>query len=208
VGQVDHARCAGNVFMFVGRAWMSHSRGLAVERVTAAMVYEQALGVCGALLAVAVLFPFWEYRPGVTASASRHSGLWPHAPAHLRAGTTGPCVSAAAAARVTLASAPCSACSAFHGLLAGVGAWLLARAVTGLGVETCRSHRRHAPAYVADGGLLHPQRHRRAGGGAHGVLSAPSWWRGPHPASSARVGNSVELVFVGLVVGIEVARPP
>ena len=31
------------------------------------MVYEQALGVCGALLAVAVLFPFWEYRPGVTA---------------------------------------------------------------------------------------------------------------------------------------------
>jgi hypothetical protein len=57
----------GNVFMFVGRAWMSHSQGLAVERVSAAMVYEQALGVGGALLAVAVLFPFWEYHPGVTA---------------------------------------------------------------------------------------------------------------------------------------------
>ena len=57
----------GNVFMFVGRAWMSHSQGLSVERVSAAMVYEQALGVGGALLAVAVLFPFWEYRPGVTA---------------------------------------------------------------------------------------------------------------------------------------------
>ena len=41
----------GNVFMFVGRAWMSHAQGLPLERVTAAMVYEQALGVCSALLA-------------------------------------------------------------------------------------------------------------------------------------------------------------
>ena len=38
----------GNVFMFVGRAWMSHAQGLPVERVSAAMVYEQALGVCAA----------------------------------------------------------------------------------------------------------------------------------------------------------------
>ena len=57
----------GNVFMFVGRAWMSHARGLPVERVSAAMVYEQAIGVCSALLTVAVLFPFWQYRPGLTA---------------------------------------------------------------------------------------------------------------------------------------------
>lgn len=57
----------GNVFMFVGRAWMCHAQGLSVERVSAAMVYEQALGVCSALVMLAVLFPFWEYRPGLTA---------------------------------------------------------------------------------------------------------------------------------------------
>lgn len=105
----------GNVFMFVGRAWMSHSQGHAVERVTAAMLYEQALGVCGALLAVAALFPFWEYRPGATAlsllalpfwwrSCTRAcSGRWP----------TASCVSPAARrSRSSSASAPCWSCSA------------------------------------------------------------------------------------------------
>jgi uncharacterized membrane protein YbhN (UPF0104 family) len=57
----------GNVFMFVGRAWLSHRRGLEVVRVSAAMVYEQALGVCGALVAVAVLLPFWRLKTGATA---------------------------------------------------------------------------------------------------------------------------------------------
>lgn len=57
----------GSVFMFVGRAWMHHSQGLPIERVSAAMVYEQALGLASALVTVAILFPFWEYRPGVTA---------------------------------------------------------------------------------------------------------------------------------------------
>jgi len=59
----------GNVFMFVGRAWLSHDAGMPVDRVTAAMVYEQALGVCSALITVGVLFPFWEYHPGATALA-------------------------------------------------------------------------------------------------------------------------------------------
>ncbi len=59
----------GSVFMFVSRAWMCHAQGLSVERVSAAMIYEQALGVCSALVALAVLFPFWEYRPALTAIA-------------------------------------------------------------------------------------------------------------------------------------------
>ena len=59
----------GTVFMFVGRAWMCHAQGLPLDRVGAAMVYEQVLGVCSALVALAVLFPFWEYRPSATAFA-------------------------------------------------------------------------------------------------------------------------------------------
>lgn len=59
----------GTVFMFVGRAWMCHAQGLPLDRVSAAMFYEQVLGVCSALVALAVLFPFWEYRPSATAFA-------------------------------------------------------------------------------------------------------------------------------------------
>ena len=55
----------GNVFMFVGRAWMSHDQGLPLDRVTAAMVYEQALRrVLGARCSWRVLFPFWEWHRG------------------------------------------------------------------------------------------------------------------------------------------------
>lgn len=57
----------GTVFMFLGRYWMSVNQGLEAERVTAAMVYEQAVGVAGALVATALLFPFWHYERGVTA---------------------------------------------------------------------------------------------------------------------------------------------
>ena len=59
----------GTVFMFVGRAWMCHAQGLPLDRVSAAMFYEQVLGVCSALVALAVLFPFWEYRPSAMAFA-------------------------------------------------------------------------------------------------------------------------------------------
>ena len=48
----------GNVFMYLSRAWLSHAQGLPVDRVTAAMVYEQVQGVSSALVAMAVLFPF------------------------------------------------------------------------------------------------------------------------------------------------------
>lgn len=59
----------GTVFMFVGRAWMCHAQGLPVDRVSAAMFYEQVLGVSSALVALAFLFPFWQYRPETTALA-------------------------------------------------------------------------------------------------------------------------------------------
>lgn len=59
----------GNVFMFVGRAVLSHSRGLDLDRVSATMVYEQALQFCAALVTLGVLFPFWEYHPGLAAAS-------------------------------------------------------------------------------------------------------------------------------------------
>ena len=58
----------GNVFMFVGRAWMSHEQGLPLDRVTRGHgVRAGAAACCSALVAVALLFPFWEYHRGLTA---------------------------------------------------------------------------------------------------------------------------------------------
>jgi hypothetical protein len=124
--------------MFVGRAWMSHAQGLPVDRVSAAMVYEQVLGVCSALVAVAVLFPFWEYRRGVTAL-----GLLavPVLIALLHPRVFGPLADRVLRA---LRRQPLGAelrFSAALGMLwyyvaawlpAGLGAWLLARATIGL----------------------------------------------------------------------------
>jgi glycosyltransferase 2 family protein len=130
----------GNVFMFVGRAWMSHAQGLPVDCVSAAMVYEQALGVCSALLTVAVLFPFWEYRPGVTALSLL---AIPVLVALLHPRVFGPVADRALRLLhrppldVTLGFAAVLALlcySVVAWLLAGLGAWLLARAVTGLDV--------------------------------------------------------------------------
>ena len=59
----------GNVFMFVSRGWMSYRQGLDVDRVSAGMVYEQALNVAAALVVTAALFPFWRYERRVTAWA-------------------------------------------------------------------------------------------------------------------------------------------
>lgn len=53
----------GNVFMFVGRALLAQRRGLALEPIGAAMVYEQALGFAGALVTAAALFPFAHGEP-------------------------------------------------------------------------------------------------------------------------------------------------
>jgi glycosyltransferase 2 family protein len=53
----------GTVFMFVGRAWLHHAQGLDLPRVAAAMVYEQALQVCSALVAIALLWPLARAGP-------------------------------------------------------------------------------------------------------------------------------------------------
>jgi uncharacterized membrane protein YbhN (UPF0104 family) len=54
----------GTVFMFVGRAWMHQAQGLDLSRVGAAMVYEQALQLCSALVAVALLWPLASVASG------------------------------------------------------------------------------------------------------------------------------------------------
>ena len=130
----------GNVFMFVGRAWMSHGQGLPVDRVSAAMVYEQALGLCSALVAVAVLFPFWEYKRGVTALSLIAIPLFivllhprvfrPLSAWGLRRLHRPPL-------DVTLGFGAVMGMLWYYvaaWMVAGTGAWLLARAVTGLGV--------------------------------------------------------------------------
>lgn len=53
----------GNVFMFVGRGLASRRRGLPLRIVSAAMVYEQVLGFCAALVTLGLLLPFWDERP-------------------------------------------------------------------------------------------------------------------------------------------------
>ena len=203
----------GNVFMFVGRAWMSHARGLPVERVTAAMVYEQALGVCGALLAVAVLFPFWEYRPGVTALSLL---AVPVLVALIHPRVFGPVAGWALRLlhrpplEVTLgfgAVLGMLALFTVDWLIAGTGAWLLARAITGLGVEDLPLVIvAYALAYVAGmvaffipsgigvrEAVLTASLSKDLPGGV-----ALTW------ALLLRLWvTAVELVFVGLVVGIE-----
>jgi len=131
----------GNVFMFVGRAWMCHAQGLPVDRVSAAMVYEQVLGLCSALLTVAILFPFWEYRSGSTALSLL---AIPALIALLHPRVFGP-VSAwtlrllrRPPLDVTLRFGVVLALLWYYvaaWLLAGLGAWLLARAVVGLEVD-------------------------------------------------------------------------
>jgi hypothetical protein len=205
----------GNVFMFVGRAWMSRSQGLAVERVSAAMVYEQALGLCGALLAVAVLFPFWEYRQDLTAYSLiavpvlvilMHPRIFgPLAGLALRLFRRPPL-------EVTLgfgAVLGVLILFAVDWLVAGTGAWLLARAITGLDVSALPLVIvAYALAYVAGmiaffipSGLgvreavLTASLARRLPGGV-----ALTW------ALLLRLWvTAVELVFVGLVVVIELA---
>jgi len=53
----------GNVFMFLGRALLAKRRGLALEPIGAAMVYEQALAFAAALVTAAALFPFAHDEP-------------------------------------------------------------------------------------------------------------------------------------------------
>ncbi len=128
----------GNIFMFVGRAWMSHDQGLPLDRVTAAMVYEQALQVCSALVAAALLFPFWQWHRGITALgllavpvivALLHPRVFAPLAAWLLRLLHRPPLEATMSFRSVLALL---AYYVAAWLPAGVGAWLLAHAVTGL----------------------------------------------------------------------------
>jgi uncharacterized membrane protein YbhN (UPF0104 family) len=203
----------GNVFMFVGRAWMSHSQGLPVERVSAAMVYEQALGIGGALLAVAVLFPFWEYRPGVTALSLI---AIPVLVALMHPRVFG--LVAGWALRL-MHRAPLEVTLGFGAVLgmlvlfmldwlvAGAGAWLLARSITGLGVNALPLVIvAYALAYVAgmvaffipsgigvrEAVLTASLSHELPGGVALTWALLLRLWV-----------TAMELVFVGLVVGVD-----
>lgn len=57
----------GNVFMVVGRVLAGQRRGLSARHVSAAMVYEQALAFCAALVTLGLLLPLTEYRRGTVA---------------------------------------------------------------------------------------------------------------------------------------------
>jgi hypothetical protein len=131
----------GTVFMFVGRAWLSRDAGMPVDRVTAAMVYEQALGVCSALVTVGILFPFWEYDRGLTLLALLgipvivvllHPRVFaPLAGRMLRLVHRPPL-------DVTLGFGAVAALLVYFVLswfVAGFGAWALARSLTGLEVN-------------------------------------------------------------------------
>jgi glycosyltransferase 2 family protein len=129
----------GNVFMFIGRLWMSVRQGLEPDRVTAAMVYEQVISVAGALLTAALLFPFWQYERSLTA--------WSLLLVPVLVGVLHPRVFAPLAALVLrlLRRPPLVqvmpfgwvclvlACSVGLWLLTGLGGWLTAAAVTGAG---------------------------------------------------------------------------
>jgi glycosyltransferase 2 family protein len=131
----------GTVFMFVGRVWLSHDAGMPADRVTAAMVYEQALGVCSALVTVGLLFPFWESHRGATALALLavpvlvallHPRVFaPLARRALRVLHRPPL-------EVTLRFGAVVALLAYFVVswfVAGAGAWALARSLTGLEVN-------------------------------------------------------------------------
>lgn len=128
----------GNVFMFVGRAWMSHDQGMPLDRVTAAMVYEQALQVCSALVACALLFPFWEWQRGLTALSLLivpaivvllHPRVFSRVAAWLLRLLHRPPLEVTMSFRTVLALL---AYYVAAWIPAGFGAWLLARAVVGL----------------------------------------------------------------------------
>jgi uncharacterized membrane protein YbhN (UPF0104 family) len=203
----------GSVFMFVGRAWMCHAQGLPVDRVSAAMVYEQALGVCSALIALAVFFPFWEYRPGLMALGLL---LIPVLVAVLHPRIFGPL--SAWGLRllrrpplgVVLPFRRTAALLVFFSLtwlLCGAGAWLLGRAIVGLEIAALPLVvAAYALAYVAGmAAFVFPS----GIGVREAVLTASlaRWLPGGVALAWALFlrlwVTLVELLFVGLAVGLE-----
>jgi hypothetical protein len=132
----------GTVFMFVGRAWLHHGQGLDLPRVGAAMVYEQALQLCSALLTVALLWPLARVEAGWAA--------WSLLAIPALLVLVHPRVFVPLAGRVLglLRREPLSAALSFGRvvgmlwyyvatwLLVGAAAWCLARATVGAGADT------------------------------------------------------------------------
>jgi hypothetical protein len=109
-----------------------------LDRVTAAMVYEQALQVCSALVACALLFPFWEWQRGLTALSLLivpaivvllHPRVFSRVAAWLLRLLHRPPLEVTMSFRTVLALL---AYYVAAWIPAGFGAWLLARAVVGL----------------------------------------------------------------------------
>jgi uncharacterized membrane protein YbhN (UPF0104 family) len=131
----------GNVFMFLGRAWMSRRQGLDLARVSAAMVYEQALGLSSALVTVALLYPFWRHHGRIAA--------WSLVAVPFLVALMHPRVFTPLAARLlrVLKREPLGAALPFAAtlgllcyfvvswLVAGAAAWLLAASVTAVGAR-------------------------------------------------------------------------
>jgi uncharacterized membrane protein YbhN (UPF0104 family) len=203
----------GNVFMFVGRAWMCHRQGLSIERVSAAMVYEQALGVCSALVTLAVFFPFWQYRPGLTALGLL---VIPLIVALLHPRVFGPLAERLLALLHRPALGVCLpfwrvvvllAFFTASWLLSGAGAWLLGRALVGLEADALPLViAAYALAYVAGMvAFVFPS----GIGVREAVLTASLARQLPGGVALAWAlflrlwVTVVELVFVGLAVGVE-----
>jgi uncharacterized membrane protein YbhN (UPF0104 family) len=146
----------GNVFMFLGRGIMSHRQGLDIDRVGAAMVYEQALSVCSALVTAGLLLPFWHYHRAATAwglllvpvmIALMHPRIFGRlAGRALQALRRRPL-----AARLRFGMVLALLCYyVATWLLAGVASWLFATALTGLGADMLATVAAgYALAYVA-----------------------------------------------------------
>lgn len=204
----------GNVFMFVGRAWMSHAQGLPVDRVGAAMVYEQALGLTSALVTAAALLPFSGYRPGYAALSLL---ALPLLVALMHPRVFGPLSRWALRLLrrepldVTLGFGTVLGLLAYFvagWLLAGAASWLLARAVIGLSADSLALVIiAYAFAYVVGmAAFVFPS----GIGVREAVLTAALAGRLSDAVALAWAlllrlwVTVVELVFVGLVVGVEI----
>jgi hypothetical protein len=200
----------GTVFMFVGRAWLHHGQGLDLPRVGAAMVYEQALQLCSALLTVALLWPLARVDAGWAA--------WSLLAIPALLALVHPRVFVPLAGRVLglLHREPLTAALGFGRvvgmlwyyvatwLLVGAAAWCLARATVGAGADSLALVvAAYALAYVAGmAAFVVPSgvgvREAVLAGALRGEVGGPvalAW------AVLLRLWQTaIEVVFVGLVL--------
>ena len=198
----------GNVFMFLGRAWMSHRQGLDVDRVTRrhGLRAGPGRGRCAGRHRRSVS------RSGTTSAAIRRWALLAvplivaaDAPARVRAPSGAAAAPAAPTAAHQGAAVPrrCSACSLLCRrlwLVAGLAMWALAAAVTNVTAAAFPGHRRlRGRLRGRHGRVLRAQRARRARGrarGRHGERVRRRWRR-PGLGTAARLWQTaLELAFV------------